>query len=449
VGKLRPKTFLDTVNLRGTVVFTTIFKGEALTIKFIFLQEHNQIMRLKIDQKTLKNGLKIFHVKVPTEDVTILYSVNAGPILESKSNAGISHLIEHMLFKGTKKRVSRDEIYNEIRLLGEELFCHTNYTHIPLGMRVVKADFDKTLDLLSDLVFNSSMNSNEIKKEKKVVLDEIRNRQDDPYIHIWEELNSLCFNGTALEKPIIGFPKSVLDLSDPQVLAFYKKLFRPSNTILITVGPFTFSEIVKKVDSALASTVSSKKITLSSIKLRPNTITEKKIKRKLDNIHLLAGQIVPIQNISDSVALDIATGVLSRSVFNKLVNEKAISYNGWAYYYTLRSFGVIAMYATAQKKNLKMLRKVIKYEYSKFVQGNIDPNHVNDIVESKKKSFILKHSNTMEKAKLLLDCYLQGNINNINLIAAEYSNTDLKKTQKVVKKYLDSKKLTSVSIGNL
>ena len=204
-------------------------------------------MQYKINEKTLRNGLKLFHVKVPTEDVTILYSVNAGPILESESNAGISHLIEHMLFKGTKKRASRDEIYNEIRLLGEERFCHTNYTHIPLGMRVVKADFDKTLDLLSDLLFDSSMNPNDIKKEKKVVLDEIRNRQDEPYTHIWEELNSLCFKGTTLEKPIIGFPKSVIDLSGSQVLAFYKKLFNPSNAILITVGPLTFSEIVKKV----------------------------------------------------------------------------------------------------------------------------------------------------------------------------------------------------------
>ncbi|MBI2659996.1 insulinase family protein [Candidatus Woesearchaeota archaeon] len=406
-------------------------------------------MQLKINRKILKSGLKLFHVQVPSDDVTILYGVNAGSILESKSNAGISHLIEHMLFKGTEKRHSRDSIYNEIRLLGEERFCHTSYTNIPLGMRVVLKDFDHTLNLLSDLLFNSTMDSEEVTKEKQVIMDEMRNRADNPYYYIWEEFIMSSFRETPLEKPIIGFPKSVMNLGQEQVSNFYRKIFTPSNCVLIVVGPQPFTKITQKIEKIVNGYPSKKIIYLPKLNFQLIKTKNRTIKRKLDNVHLMAGQVFPKLNFRESIALDIASSALSRSIFNRLVNEDAISYNGWAYYYNMGSFGILSIYATSRKENISKLKIVIQQELSKFSKGQIDSQYIQDAITSKKKAFILKHPSTMDKAKLLLEFYLQGDIDRINLVSQEYDITLPKTVKKISKKYLNPKNLAYVILGNL
>jgi len=123
-------------------------------------------MSYKIDKVVLKNGLTIYYTKTQSEDISILANVNAGLLYENNKILGISHFIEHMFFKGTDKRLSRDSIYNEINFFGGHNFCHTSKINIPLGLTIVPADFEQALDFLSDLLFHSKMDKLMIEKEK-------------------------------------------------------------------------------------------------------------------------------------------------------------------------------------------------------------------------------------------------------------------------------------------
>ncbi len=402
-------------------------------------------MQYNINETVLKNKLRIFHIDAHSNDISIIVSIKAGPLYEKESILGIAHLIEHMLFKGTKKRLSRDTIYNEINLLGDQFTCHTEKDNIILGFRVILEDFDYTLDLISDILLNSRMDRREIEKEKKIVLDEIRNRIDDNYIYLWDSFIEKLYKGSKFARPEIGYVNTVKSLTADQVVNFYKNVFNPSNMTIFVVGKEDFNVVVEKIKHYFKKE-EGRYLTIPNIKIPKNSKKIIRIKRGIENIHLMIGRILPNK---DSYAIEILSNVLARVVSDKILNEEPISYTRWVYYYRNRFSGALIAYATFDPSNYKRAKELILNVFSDFSKGNIPDEYIKDSIISKKKSHILKHATTFDIAKTALEFWSNGSIYDINFYIKKLEKLTIKQIKLCAKKNIKLNDMTEISLGNL
>ncbi len=400
-----------------------------------------------INETILDNGLAVFHVRVPSNDVSIIANVNAGPVYETDSTAGISHLIEHLLFKGTKRRTSRDMIYNELKLLGGNDFCYTQRTNIPLGMRVVLKDFDQALDLISDILFHSKMSKVDIEKEKKIVLDELRSRHDDTRVHLWDKLYESLFKGCALARSGGGYPHTVESLSIEDVVEFYKKMFNPSNTTLFVVGPKEFCYIIEKIRKYF-SQESGQNYPTPSIKIPENKAKKVTVVQKLEDVHLMMGRIVPSFCHDDSYALKVVGSAISRAVSEKILDKEPISYERWVSYYADKITGTLVACATCDRSKYERVRELIYKELERIKSGEIPVQHIKDIINAEQKRFVLENATTMDIAKNLLDFWLKGNVRGFNNHITKLKALKNEDVFSAARKYVRTNDFTEVFLGS-
>ena len=401
-----------------------------------------------IKYKKLDNGIGVYYIKVKSDDITVIANTTTGPLYESEKNKGISHLIEHLLFKGTPSRKNRDSIYNEINLLGGVEFCYTDTFSIPLGMRVLSKDFEPTLELIADLLYNSNMNQEEISKEKNIVLSEIRQREDDPFVCIWDIFEETLFDGTLLAQPRIGKANIIQALTHKEILDYYKKTFVPKNTKLFIVGPENFKDILKKVNKYFDRFISNCNQKFPPVvKLLPNKAKIKIIQKEIDQSHIKIGRTVPSSNHRDTYALEVLGHILSRTINDIFLNKKSISYSSNAGYYKTKYAGIIFAEAASERKNIEEIQRAIISIFTKFSKGDISKNY---FIDSKKiilKSYLLGNCSTMDIAKNALNKWLEGDIQSINRYEKGIKNVTLKQVQKVAKDYLKTDDLLTVIMG--
>ena len=169
--------------------------------------------------------------------------VRAGSVYETPERSGISHLIEHMLFKGTETRTAFD-IANDIDSLGAQINAYTTKSctcYYTLSRDVHAAE---CLDVLSDMYFNAAFDPTEFKKERKVVLEELSESEDTPDDLCMEKLSSAFFKGNPLEKPILGTRKSLNALTAEDLTAYKDEFYVSSGTVLSLAGNITREEAV-------------------------------------------------------------------------------------------------------------------------------------------------------------------------------------------------------------
>jgi len=405
-------------------------------------------MQYEIKKKQFENGANLFYLQTPSDDISLIANINAGSLYENDFNNGISHLVEHCIFKGTPRRPSRDFIYNEIRLLGGKIYCHTEVSSIPLGFRVILEDFEHTLDLTSDLLYNSNMDDKEVEKEKEIVLSEIRERSDNPYIYLWDKFNEELFKGSLYSKPIIGYEEIVKNLNTGEVKEFYKKMFTPANTNVFVVGPIDYKEAEEKIYEYFGKINGGEHHPVPDIipKGNPGNMI---LKKELENINLMMGNLVFPSTIEEKYALDVLTTTLSRSISDKILNQEPISYDRWTAYHRGKSFGEIKSYATSKPKDYNKMRALIEEEFLKYSRGDIPESYITNSIESEKKGFILGYTTTMAKAKLVIDYWSLGNVEEVNHYIKNLNNLTFEQVIELSKKYINLEDMLYVSLGNL
>ena len=206
---------------------------------------------------TFDSGLKLVVAPNPAvRSVSAGVFVGAGSVYETPEQSGISHFIEHMMFKGTESRSAFD-IANEIDSLGAQINAYTaksNTCYYTLSRDVHAAE---CLDVLSDMYFNALFDPSELKKERKVVLEELNESEDTPDDLCMEKLSSAFFKGHPLEKPILGSRKSLNGLSASDLHAYKNAFYVPGGTVISLAGNITASEAVRLTERYFESKFSS------------------------------------------------------------------------------------------------------------------------------------------------------------------------------------------------
>ena len=206
------------------------------------------MLKLNFDVKRhfLDNGLEVVTVKKDTQIASVNVGINVGSLYENMDEKGIAHFIEHMLFKGTKKK-NYEEINDELELLGGEYNAYTDYTATVYTISCLTEEIKNGVEILGDMIINSAFREEEIEKERGVILAEIRTSRDDIEDLSFKRINEEAFKNSPLRYDVAGLEKNVKKYSKSDLERFYNKYYVPNNSVITIVSSFDHEEALETI----------------------------------------------------------------------------------------------------------------------------------------------------------------------------------------------------------
>lgn len=330
---------------------------------------------------TLKNGLRILTIpNKNTQTVMILVLVKTGSKYETKEVSGISHFLEHMLFKGTKKRPSTLAVAETLDRVGGEYNAFTSKDST--GYYAQVADFNKklALDWISDIYLNSLLPEKEIEKEKGVIIEEINMYLDTPMSYINSLWNELLYGDQPAGWDIAGTKESVARIFRADLKNYMESQYTASNTICCVVGNVNKKEIIKEIEKAFVKINLRKAKDSLPVKEEQSQPESLIYFKKTDQTHLSLGvrayNLLHPQKYAQEILSIILGGMMSSRLFIE-IREKL----GLAYYIRTGSHenadtGYLATGAGIDNKNVEKAIKVILKEYKKISQKKVSKSEL-------------------------------------------------------------------------
>src|SRR3989344_4760893 len=279
----------------------------------------------------LKNGLRI--VLAPQADsltVTVLVLVATGSKYETKEINGISHFLEHLCFKGTKKRPTALAITSELDGIGSEYNAFTGEEYTGYHAKVEARHTDKILDIISDLYVNPIFDPAEIEKEKGVIIEELNMYEDLPMRKVQEVFTELLYGDQPAGWPIAGKKEIIRRLTREEIVKYRGAHYVANATAIIVSGGFNEKKILEKIGSSFKNILTAKKDGKVKTEDRQSAPALKIQPKESDQTHLVLG--VRAYNVSDErrfalgVLADILGGGMSSRLFQKVRDELGAAY---------------------------------------------------------------------------------------------------------------------------
>ena len=199
---------------------------------------------------TLSNGLRIIHEPSSSKVAYCGFAVDAGTRDEAENEQGMAPFVEHLIFKGTRKRKAW-HILNRMENVGGDLNAYTNKEETVIYSAFLTEHFGRALELLADIVFHSTFPQNEIEKETEVIIDEIQSYEDTPSELIFDDFEDMIFRNHPLGRNILGRPDLLKKFRSEDAMAFTSRFYQPSNMVFFVLGDFNFQKIVRQVEKLL------------------------------------------------------------------------------------------------------------------------------------------------------------------------------------------------------
>lgn len=386
-------------------------------------------------KRVLKNGLTILYEKKKGNSVVIEVMIKVGSNHENQEERGISHFLEHILFEGTKKRPSNQQISNEIEKIGGDFNAYTTNEKTCFYVKVLKKHFPIAVDILADILQNSLFSEKDILKEKKVVLKEIDMIYDEPRYYQWVLLQSTLFEKHPCRNPTYGDKNVVKNLTQEKLVKFYDKYYVPNNMTISIVGDVQSwkKEIQKKF---IAKKGTQTKFIFPT---EPNKNKTKSIinKRRITNTFLAMGFKSVPRNHRDSYILDVINGVMGRGqsgkMFTEIRSKRGLAYDVGTQNLSEKSFGYFAIYATIDKKNVNLVKKLILKELKSLIKiNNEELQEAQDFIEG---DYLLEIEDTQKVADQLLYWELVKDAKLMNEYIKKIKKVTINDIRRVVGKY--------------
>ncbi len=424
-----------------SVVFLPFFAGpQAATISESYPQPQRYV---------LDNGMTVILEEIHTAPVVAWQAwVKAGSITEGEySGSGVSHYIEHMLFKGTKKR-GVGEIDREIRGLGGTINAYTSFDRTVYHLVVPSEHFVTALDILADAVMNSAFNPEELKKEREVILREIDMGKDDPDRFLGRFFWSTVYHEHPYRYPVIGYRTLFERLTREDLLAYYHRMYRPNNMILVGVGDFDSQVALAQIKEAFTDF---KRGSLPPVYIpaEPRQLVPRRVEKEFEvkQIYLLMGfHTVSIQN-KDMYPLDVLAIILgqgrSSRLFRKIREEKGLVNAVSAWSYTPRDAGIFGIRATLNEANKNRAIEEILKELDQFKVELVSEEEL----EKAKRKVVSEHifsQETMEDraTDLASNELVVGDVNFSENYVKQIQKVNREEIRRVANKYFRRNNLT-------
>jgi predicted Zn-dependent peptidase len=279
--------------------------------------------------------------------------VNVGSRDEAPATAGASHFLEHLLFKGTTSRTAL-EISSSIESVGGEMNAFTSKEYTCFYARVIDTDLPMAIDVVSDLITSSIVTALDVDAERKVVLEEIAMRDDDPSDLVHDLFSDTYYGDTPIGRPILGTVESIQGMSRNTVFNYYKKKYLPQDLVVAVAGNIKHKRVVAMVEEALSR--DNFLDVMAAPVIRPNTVVKNSkqqsvglLYKKSEQAHMFYG----MEGVARADDRRFAMGVLSAALgggmssrlFQEIREKRGLAYSVYAYAQQFAGSGVLGFYA--------------------------------------------------------------------------------------------------------
>lgn len=309
-----------------------------------------------------KNGLKLVTIKKDSSIFSIHAGINIGAMYENREEKGISHYIEHMLFKGTAS-YNNEDLIEKFENCGGEYNAYTDYNCTVFNMSVLKEEGQNSVELISEILRNSIFDENEIEKERGVILSEIMSSRDDIEDFSYGKVNYYGFSKSPLKYDIIGEEKTVSSFKRQDLINFYLKYYVPNNCFISIVSSYEHGEIVELVKKYFEDW-ERKEFTRPHVIVEDN-IPVRKITYKKDIEQATILYLYTFNDLTreEELALKILNHRLGESsnclLFRKLREESGIAYDAYSEYDMTENIKTLYIYTAVSKGKVHEAEEVI------------------------------------------------------------------------------------------
>jgi len=383
-----------------------------------------------VNKSTLSSGLRIVTEHIESvKSVTVGIWVKTGGRHETKSKAGVTHFLEHMLFKGTDSRSSYD-IALSMESVGGYLNAFTSSEYTCYYSRCVNTQLDRALDVLSDMVLHPSFPEEEIEKEKKVVIEEMKMYRDSPDDYLFEAFNSKIFEGHELGRPVLGFEDTVSAFSRQDLYDYMKERYYAGNLLISVAGNVDHDKVVNLV-SEYFNKIEKESRDESEQPLPEFKKEDIRLTKAIEQTHYIYGRRGLNYDHKDKYLLLLANTVLGGGMSSRLhqnVREK------YGYCYSIQTFnqsytdsGLFGVYIGTDKEYVDHVRELITREFELIREKKVPAQELEEAKAQLKGKLLLSQESTsnrmtrLAKSEIYFGRFvtLDELVSNINSVTAE------------------------------
>ena len=402
--------------------------------------------------KKLSNGLTIIAEEIPyLKSISMGIWFRSGIKTEENYIDGVSHFIEHMMFKGTKNRTSK-QLVAEIENLGGVINAFTGRECTCYYVRLLDEHLNIGIDIISDMILNSKFDEKDIEREKSVITEELKMYGDSPEDLTYDILLEKVYDNKGIGKNILGNKESIKSMNREAILDYFEKFYVPENAVLSICGNFDFEETVKLIEDKFENWYGQKPdYNLQDEVFKPCII---KKDRDYEQTNLaICFECDKIGSSSNDVyTIDIINNVLGGSstsrLFQRIREDEGLVYSIYSEQEFYRDKGELGIYASMSTENLEDVYRLIKEEIISLNENGITEEELNNSKEQLKGEFMLGMESTESRMNAIGKYMLiTGRVETLEDVTEGLNSITMDDINRVISDVLDIDKMGVCVVG--
>lgn len=406
-----------------------------------------------IHRHVLPNGVRVVTERMDhVRSVSVGIWIGTGSREESEEETGISHFIEHMVFKGTRNR-SAEQIARSVDSIGGGLDAFTSKELVSYNVKVLDEHLPEAFDIVTDLVRNPLFDPKEIEKEKGVILEELKMEVDNPEYLIHELFSSHFWKGHALGRSILGTRQTIRSFNRDKIEHYYRTYYSPSNILITAAGNLKHAHLVRLVEDQLGD-LKPRRLRPDRNKPEPHAPLVFKDKSSLEQVHLYMGvPSIPMPHEKRFICYilnAILGGGMSSRLFQNIREKQGLAYTVYSELAMYHDVGCMLVYAGTSMKSADRVVKSILHEINEMASHLATPEEVRRAKDHLKGSFVLGLESTSSR---------MGNLARQELYYRRFFSLDellerieavtAEEVQALAQEFFDPKKIAVAMLGPL
>ncbi len=405
---------------------------------------------MAVNVTRLENGLTVVTDLMPhLETTSVGVWVNTGARNESPHQHGVSHLLEHMAFKGTQRRSAR-AIAEEIENVGGHINAHTTHETTAYYARVLKNDLPLAIDLLSDILQHSVFEAGELERERGVVIQEIGQSLDTPDDLVFDHLLEAAYPAQALGRTILGTVDTVRSFGRDALQGYMSERYQAPGMVLAAAGAVDHAELVALAEERFAALPGARERGLEPAKFRGG---ERRETRELEQAHVALAFEGPAYSDEDYYTAQIFSSVLgggmSSRLFQEVREKRGLCYSVFAYAWSFVDTGMLGVYAGTSPDDLAELMPVIAGEIARLGEDATEEETARARAQMKAGLLMNLESSSSRAEQIARQYTIHGRVLPLDEMIAKVDAVDAAAMRRFASRFLSKPKPAMAAVGPL